>query len=168
MNLSDATKLVAILKGVYLREQFTEESPQSFLWLLGDLPLDVVLEAAKIHGMTSKWCPTAAELREVIAKKATPEIASGEAWETVLKQIRKHGYDNFDQCEFGSDAILAAVKSVGWRRICWDDLSNGYVRRDFDVALEAAQQRQRRDVQSGSVDSVSAPKLTALPGKESA
>ncbi len=30
MNLSEATKLVAILKGVYLREKFTDESPQGF------------------------------------------------------------------------------------------------------------------------------------------
>ncbi len=84
-----------------------------------------------------------------------------------MKQIRKHGYANFDQCEFGSDAILAAVKSVGWRRICHDDLSTGYIRRDFDQALAVAQDRLRRDVQSGSTDAIAEPNLTALPRRVS-
>lgn len=163
MNLSEATKLVAMLKSVYLREQFTEQSPNAFLWLLEDLPYESVLQAAKIHGTRSKWCPTPAELREIIADEAVPTISAGEAWETVIRQIRKHGYANFDQCDFGDEAILAAVKSVGWRRICLEPDEKGYIRRDFEQALEVAQHRIRRDVQSGAVDILPERRLTALP-----
>ncbi len=160
MNLSEATKLVAILKGVYLREQFTEESPKSFLWLLGDLSLDDVLEAAQIHGRTSKWCPTAAELREIIANKAFPAIPSGDAWEIVQKQIRAHGHSGFGQCNFGNDAVEMAVRRVGWRRLCLDE-DQKYIRRDFDLALTAEQERTHKDIQSGSV-AISQPSSAQL------
>ncbi len=163
MNLSEATKFVAILKGVYLREQFTEASPKSFLWLLEDLQYEAVLRAARIHGIRSKWCPTPAELREIIDESKAPNISTGEAWEVVQKQIRRHGYDAWENCLFGDEAILAAVKAVGWRRLCYDDNSQGYVRRDFDLALVRAQERSRKEIQTGSVDAISAPHLAALP-----
>lgn len=165
MNLSEATKLVAILKGVYLREQFTDESPQAFLWLLEDLPYDVVLQAAKIHGTRSKWCPTPSELREIIANQAVPAIPAGEAWEVVQKQIRKNGYAGYDQCAFGDEAIDAAVRRVGWRRLCLDE-DQKFIRRDFDQALEAAQERIRTDVQSGAV-ALGGGEIVQLPRKAS-
>ena len=149
MNISEATKLVAILKGVYLREPFTEESPKAFLWLLEDLPYELVLQAAKIHGTRSKWCPTPAELREVIAEKAAPAVPAGEAWEIVQKQIRKNGYAGFSDCDFGDEAITLAVKTVGWRRLCLDE-DQKFIRRDFDQALETCQERVRKDVQTGA------------------
>jgi hypothetical protein len=160
VTLTDAAKLVAVLKGVYLREQFTEESPRAFLWLLEDLPVEAVMAAAKIHGTRSKWCPTPAELREIIAEQATPKMPAGDAWEWVQKQVRKCGRDGFAAVIFEDQAIKDAVRRVGWRRICDEDTSKGdFVRRDFDAALAAAQTERRRDVQSGQIE---APRLRAI------
>ena len=149
MTISEATKLVAILKGVYLREQFTDASPRAFLWLLEDLPFDVVLQAAKIHGTRSKWCPTPAELRAIIAEMAVPKIPAGDAWEIVQKQIRRHGYADFASCDFGDPAITSAVRAVGWRRLCLDE-DQKFIRREFDEALERAQAEAVTKAQTGS------------------
>lgn len=166
MNLVEATKLVAILKGVYLREPFTEESPKSFLWLLHDKAYDEVLAAAQVHGMRSKWCPTPAELREIITEQLVPIVSGGEGWQVVTKQIGKHGYTGWDSVDFGSDAILEAVKQVGWKRICQDDNSQGYVRRDFETALKNVQERMRRDVQSGAAE-LAGGEIVQLPRRAS-
>ena len=148
MNLSEATKLVAILKGVYLREQFTEESPQAFLWLLGDLPYDEVLAAAQIHGRRSKWCPTAAELREIIAEQTTPQTTPGEAWELVKKQMLRYGMSRYAEWTFDDPAIAAAVKAAGVTHLCTSE--EHYARRDFEKAFGDARQRARLAVQDGT------------------
>lgn len=159
MNLTEAAKLVAILKGVYLREQFTEESPQAFLWLLGDLPFQAVIDAAQIHGRRSKWCPTPAELRDIIAEQTVPETTPGEAWALVKKQMARYGLARYGEWEFDDPAIADAVKAAGVSHLCTSE--EQYARRDFEKALTDAQERRRRGVQDGTA----APALTRSNGR---
>ena len=148
MNLSEATKLVAMLKSVYVREQFTDDSPTAFLWLLEDKRYEEVLAAAKIHGMRSKWCPTPAELRDIIAEQNTVAISHGEGWDQVRRQILRHGVSGYADATFEHPAVAEAVRAVGWKRLCLEETK--YMIPEFNKALDAAQQRQRRDVQDGT------------------
>lgn len=148
MTLTEAAKLVAILKGIYHREQFTEESPTAYHMLLDDLAYGDVLAAVKVHGRRSKWCPTPAELRDIITEQNVPEMSPGEAWQLVKRQINRHGYDSRGLWTFDNPAIAAAVTAVGHSHICFSE--EQYARRDFEAAFKSAQDRQRRDVQDGS------------------
>lgn len=161
MNLSEAHKLVAILKGVYHREKFTEESPLGYHMLLDDIPYADAMAALMIHGKRSQWCPTPAELRAIIAEQtAPPEISHGAAWEQVQKQINRHGANNGADAVFDHPAVAAAVAAVGWKRLCLEETK--YITGEFNRQLEAAQEKARRGVQDGTA-ALGAGNVTALP-----
>lgn len=164
MNEIEAMELVGLLKSVYLRETFTAMSPQAFAWALSDLPAAAVMQAASIHVRRSKWAPTPAELRDIVTEQAGAAMPAGDAWERTLKLVRRHGRDYGADAmaeleRNGETAILDAVRAVGWRRICDEDVTKGYLRRDFDQAYEAAVKRERTEAQVGQLD---APALRAI------
>lgn len=163
MNRNQTTKLLTTLASVWSDETIDDAKINAYEWALSEMPYEIVEQAVKVWLRRSKWFPKPAELLDLITESAVPAVSSGEAWEVVMKQIRLHGFAGSEHCEFGDETILAAVKAVGWRRICLDDNSDGYVRRDFDLAMKAAQERRRREVQSGFVDALPERHLTALP-----
>jgi hypothetical protein len=147
MNRPETMKILAILASVWSSEPIDDAKITAYQWALADVPYRAVEVAAGKLLRTAKFFPKPAEIMELIVDDL-PMVAPGEAWETVQRQIRKHGYKGWDQVQFGDEAISAAVSSVGWRRMCLDD-DQRYIRRDFDAALEAAQQRVRKVIQCG-------------------
>lgn len=166
MNIAESNVLIGVLKSIYVREQFTDDSPKMYLWLLDDLNASEVMAAVKIHGRRlpeGRFCPTPAELRGIITESREQAVPVGDAWEVVQKQIRRHGYSGWEAVDFGNPAILAAVKAVTWKRMCHDE-NQQFVRRDFDKHYEDAVKDLRRDAQVGdaTVSSLAAPSAPAL------
>lgn len=161
MNRQDTVKLLSILSSVWSDETVDDRKITAYLWAFEPFPYEAVEQAARLHMQRSRFFPKPAELLELMAEQV-PTITTGEAWELVLRQVRRHGTVGFADVTFDDPAIMAAVKSVGWRRICLDDDSKGYVRRDFDEALATAQRRLKLDIQGGAT-ALPDRRLTALP-----
>lgn len=164
MNKKETTRILAILTAVWSNEQVDDAKVTAYQLALEDVSYESAQQAVKTLLRSAKFFPKPSEILELIVDVALPQKSSGECWEIVQKQIRSHGYNSWDSVDFGDDAILTAVKAVGWRRLCLDE-DQKFIRRDFDDALKVAQERQRKDLQAGVIplDAVAAPNLTALP-----
>lgn len=168
MDRIETMKLLSILSSVWSGETIDDDKITAYQWALADVPYPLVEQAARVYLRRGKFFPKPAELLELIAEASVPEITSGEAWEVVRKQIGKHGFKGYERCDFGTQAIADAVRSVGWQRICLEDTSKGnFVRRDFDHAYEVAVKRLRRDVQDGAAALPGGGQLVALERKAS-
>lgn len=163
MNRQETTKILMTLASVWSNETIDEPKITAYQWALADVPYPAVEQATRTLLRSAKFFPKPAEILELIADAHIPQVSTGEAWEIVQRQIRAHGHANFDQCDFGNDAILAAVKRVGWRRLCLDE-DQRFIRRDFDEALENAQERARKELQAGTkpLEALAAANVTAL------
>lgn len=149
MHKSETAKVLSTLRAVWSNEEITPEKIEVYHWVIGDYTFDQMMTAARVHIGRGKFFPKPAELLEIVAETLVPAVSAGQAWELVLKQIGKHGRDGFGSVAFDDEAVLDAVKAIGWQRLCNDDNSKGYVRRDFDSAYENAVIRRRKAIQDG-------------------
>lgn len=167
MNRQETTRLLTMLASVWSGETIDEDKITVYLWAWEPFPYLAMEAAAKRYLVTGKFFPKPAELAELIAEQAVPAISTGAAMQLVQKQINRHGSTGEADITFEDPAIMEAVKAVGWKRICLEDRSKGdFVLRDFDAALKAAQQRQRRDVQDGSA-AITSGTVTAIDRRAS-
>lgn len=150
MEKSETLRILSMLKAVWSNEEITPEKIEVYHLVLADYPFEQIAAAARVHIGRSTFFPKPAELLAIVATAAVPEISGGDAWRIVTRQIGLHGYDGRARCDFGNPVIEAAVDQVGWRRICLESDPKGYIQRDFEKALIAAQERLRREVQSGA------------------
>lgn len=163
MNRPETIKLLSMLNSIWRDEVIDDVRIDGYYFVLAEFEFPALMAAAKVHMHRSKWFPKPAELLEIMAESQAPAISAGEAWELVMKQVRRNGFNGWDDVVIEDPAVLAAVKQIGWRRICLDEKPE-FVRRDFDIALEDAQRRARRDVQTGTAAIVMpdpTPALTA-------
>lgn len=165
--MSQMRPLVAAVKSLvdrYPNRNITADTIMGYVEDLEDLPEPLVCAAIVRLRRTSTFLPSIAEIRALVIEAVeAPAMSAGEAWEIVQKQINRHGSMGYEHVTFDDPAIADAVRAVGWRRICLDELK--YVRRDFEVALSASQDRHRRDVQDGSVAIGQAAPVVALERK---
>lgn len=127
MTKKDMTVVLNILKTAYPRFYqnlgANEIDDVINLWfvMLGDTDLETIKLALYKIIATSVYPPTIAELRNDIAKINKGEIEdAGEAWDKILKAIRKYGiYREQEALSTFSPSILACIRSLGgWRYIC--------------------------------------------------
>jgi len=98
-----------------------QEALDAYYALLHDLPSDVFQAAAQHHAATSKWFPTAAELREQtfeLIDRAQGRISAYQAWDEVLTAVGSVGVYRGEP-EWSDPGVAYAVAGVGgWRAIC--------------------------------------------------
>jgi len=126
-----------------------QEALDAYYALLHDLPGDVFQAAAQHHAATSKWFPTAAELREQtfeLIDRAQGRIGPHEAWGKVLRAVGSHGLYNGEP-EWDDPAIAHAVAGVGgWRAICMTPEDSLFsTRARFIEAFERRRADERTD-----------------------
>lgn len=168
MTKDQTAKVLSMLKAVWSGEEISHDKVEVYHWVLGEFDFEQIMAAARIHVSRGKFFPKPAELLEIIAEQSVPAVSSGQAWELVLKQVGKNGRDGFGSVAFEHQAITDAVKAVGWRRLCDDDNSKGYVRRDFEAAYENCVLRLRKEVQDGAAAALPADgDIVQLPRRAS-
>lgn len=112
---------------------------------LGDLEYKVVENAVWEHISTSVFPPSIAEIRGKCADRLIPIIDDwGEAWEEVLKAIRRFGsYQEKEAMESMSRLTAVAVRRLGFLNLC---LSENLVadRANFRMIYEGMVKEEKR------------------------
>lgn len=138
-----------MLASVWSNETIDDNKITVYLWVWEPFPYPAMEAAAKRYLGTGKFFPKPADLLELVAGEAVPEISHGAAWQEVQRQINAHGAAHGDRAVFDHPAVGIAVAAVGWKRLCLEETK--YIVGEFNRALDAAQERTRREVQAGSV-----------------
>lgn len=159
MNRNEAAKLVAILSAAYPAAQIRPETDIAYHLALSDIPYPVAEQAVAILLRTSKFMPTAAEIREVLAEAATSIAPWESAWDEVADVVHRHGYYLFrhrtssrhgDWTGWSSDLIEAAVNHVGYDNLCMTPLDKlPTLRAQFRDYYQAEAARRKQAVQIG-------------------
>lgn len=161
MNITEATKLVAVLKANYSAATVSPETPMAYLFGLEDLDYETVMRAAKIAIRTMKFMPNAAELRELIAEAATDIQPWETAWNEVTATRKRYGV--YIGAKWGNDAghwstpfVTDALRVVGgYEAICaatFDEEPT--IRAQFRNAYQNARNAAIKRVQMGDATSV--------------
>lgn len=153
MDKSRFQRILKVLVAAYEAKPsfdgLSKEGMTAYYAVLGDLPPDL-LEAATMHYVaTSKWFPSAAELRETafdLVDQANGRIGPYKAWGEVQKKVGTHGVYRGEP-EFDDPAIAHAIAGVGgWRAICMaPENAIMSTRARFVDAFKQARQRERAE-----------------------
>jgi hypothetical protein len=120
------------------------ETARVYFDLLGDLPADVLLVAAKRAILESPYptIPPVGTLRRLALEVQRPDrLAPMEAWSLCAKAIRRFGYCREAQglASLPPD-VRQAAECLGWQSLC-DSTEEGVVRGQFCKAYEQLQKR---------------------------
>lgn len=122
MEFDQFKVLVKGMKSVYTYENFLPDAEAVKTWfmLLEDIPFDVAQAAIHKYCMINKKVPTVADIREMAASVALPEIPDwGEAWEQTIRAIRKYGhYRQADAMASLDPLTRKTVERLGFRNLC--------------------------------------------------
>lgn len=125
MEKKEFALIAAKLQTFYPKENLFPNEASIPLWFnsLQDLPADVLNLAVDKWVALNKWPPKVSELRQMVAEISSPMPAGwGEAWETVIKAIRKHGIWGEKEALGSMDELTRrVVVSMGFKTICMSE-----------------------------------------------
>lgn len=159
MTKQEFATLAMALRTYYPKEGILPNKEAMQLWYreLQDIPYQVAEMALRKWVATNKWSPSIAELREITAGIVNGETLTwGEAWENVLKAVRKHGSYGKREALASLDPLTRrCVENIGYMDICMSE--NIMVERaHFQKIFEIYAKRQQMDRQ------ISQPLLQAI------
>jgi len=116
-ELRQVTEILTMLAAAYPRFTLQKETIRVYALLLEDIPIAALRAAALEIAATSKWFPTASELRQTAfdlqTGVPTAETAAAEVWQAI--QRVGHMY----RPEFSHPNVEATVEAIGgWRMLC--------------------------------------------------
>lgn len=165
MTIQETTAMLSMLGSVWPHVPIDQAKIGIYHAALRHVAADDAADAALRWIATGKYFPVPAELLELVAERAAPQLSGGDAWAEVIRFVRRYGHDSGrDRLHELPSAVAEAVRAVGWRRICLDDNDRGYVTRDFEAAYLSAAKRTKADVQIGAGNDAV---LAVLPGSRS-
>lgn len=116
MQASEATRLVAMLKAAYPRQQLAEDSIALYAAFLSDLDRISGERAVRTAIATLKFFPTVGELRDLAARQAVELLDETAAWADVTRAIGRYG--RYRTPKFRHAAVERVVDAMGWLSIC--------------------------------------------------
>lgn len=127
---------------------------------LDDVPYDLGKLAVRqiIRERTEFGMPFPGSVRQAALEIAIPMEPSEEAWQLVLKEVRRVGTRG--AWHFDNPAITAAVKGVGWEYICTSERPE-LVAKEFKAAYDTA---RVRSLSEATPELVWTPERVALRG----
>jgi hypothetical protein len=156
MNRTDAAKLVAVMAAAYPAATTRPETAAAYHLLLSDVPYEAAVRAFTILGRTSKWMPTPAEIREVLAD-AVSDIEPWEAaWDELMTTIKRHGSYLFRHRShsgwpgWSDELVAAAVNHVGYENVCGAEYEQlPTIRAQFRNYYQNEAGRRKKVIQAG-------------------
>lgn len=134
MNKQEFAFVFKVIKSSYptSNAQFDETVISVWYEMLKDLDYSVCLTAVSNFAKNSKYMPTIADIREACSKEAEVLIKPyNEAWEDVLRVVRKYGNRGAKEAMEELDPITRkVVKCIGFYEICTTS-SIASLRREF-------------------------------------
>lgn len=146
----DFKVFVMALRTAYTSERFLPDSTSAQLWhkMLCDLDYAVLDNAIMQYIATEKFPPTIADIRKLASGVTSEEPLSwGDAWEQVIRAIRKHGYMNELEALNSMDPLTRkCVKRLGWQNICMSENISAD-RANFRMIYEADYEKELKTAQ---------------------
>ncbi|MEY8321883.1 replicative helicase loader/inhibitor [Lachnospiraceae bacterium 46-61] len=126
MTREEVTQVLAVLKANYsgalkdITRQEAEGKINLWITMFADTDKEMMNLAIRKIIATSKYFPTVAEVREVLAEiNSIRVIDSGEAWGEVISAIRNYGWSREGEAlENMSENTRNVVKRMGWMNLC--------------------------------------------------
>lgn len=151
MTKEDFAKGVAFLSAVYSKSLTPDQVAIWYTFFEGN-SLEEFQKAIRIVSVRSRFFPSIAELKEVMAEDAVGMLTADQAWDGVLYAVRKYGAW---QTEEAMKSLPAAVQMTvnhlgGFQRICMsEDLE--WTRKDFMKAYEVNKNREELNYTTGTL-----------------
>lgn len=150
MEKTEFATFAMALRTYYPKESILPNKEAVQLWYreLQDIPFPVAEAVLRKWVSTEKWSPSIAEIREQAAAIQNGEIPDwGDAWEKVLKAIRKHGMYNVGKAMESFDPLTRqAVERIGFRELCLSE-NISVDRANFRMVFETLQKREQTQQQ---------------------
>lgn len=122
MDKEEFKKIAIAINTAYPKSNVLHSTAALDIWfmMLSDLPYEVVQAATLEYISTGKFPPTIAEIRDKCSGYIQVPIRDwSEAWENILKAIRKFGYmQEINALESLDDITRTCVKRLGYQNIC--------------------------------------------------
>lgn len=160
LTLADAKKLVRLAMGNFPTMQDRDMADTVKLWaiMLGDMPY-AVAEAALVKVLvTSRFWPTAAEIRDA-AQSLTEQDEypnAEDAWIEVLRKLNPYA-----KPQWSNELIKKAVESVGYLTLCHSE-NITWERSQFMRTYEQYRQRKRDEKVNDDVLQLAQPLTNKL------
>ena len=146
MDKQEFSTFAMALRTYYPREQILPNKEAMALWYqeLQDIPYQVATAALRKWVGTNKWSPSIAEIREVVAQVTNgEEMTWGEAWDTVLKAIRKYGsYGQVEAMKSLDPVTRRCLESLGYINLCISE-NISVERANFRMIFDTFQKREQ-------------------------
>jgi hypothetical protein len=122
VNRQEAGRLVSLLADAYPHVPVRQGTVEVYAVALADLPWAEAREAVVEHLGTSRFWPSIAEIRELVARQRTGLPDPESAWAIVVqaaeaanREISERG--SYRRVPFSCVLIERAVEVIGWERI---------------------------------------------------
>ena len=153
MTRPETKLLLGLIVTAYPSSRIAADDRTVDLWfeMLADLPSDVAAAATKAMFATLKFPPTIADIREAVARSvsdARGDITAGEAWDRVLRAVRRYGWNRPDEAKAAlGERLWGAIGMVGgWAHICESDEIE-IISAQFERRYEAQHAQEQRQLQ---------------------
>ena len=148
MDRKEFATFAMALKTYYPRETLLPNQPAMELWFreLEDIPYKVAEAALRKWVATNKWSPSIAEIRELTTTiQYGEQLTWGEAWEKVMKAIRRYGsYGKTEALDSLDPLTRKCVENIGYLDLCMSE--NIMVERaHFQKIFEIYSKREQTD-----------------------
>lgn len=122
MDKKEFAIFASALRTYFPRENILPNDQAMTLWYeqLKDIPYNVAEKTLNKWVASNKWSPSIADIREQAINITQGNIEGwGEAWEDVLRAIRRYGsYKEEEALESLDEVTRRAVKNIGYRNLC--------------------------------------------------
>lgn len=122
MDKKEFAIFASALRTYFPRENILPNDQAMTLWYeqLKDIPYNVAEKTLNKWVASNKWSPSIADIREQAINITRGNIKGwGEAWEDVLRAIRRYGsYKEEEALESLDEVTRRAVKNIGYRNLC--------------------------------------------------
>ncbi len=124
MTKPEAARLVALLKAAWPRQELAPETIRLYAEMLVDLDADAAGAAVREAMTSSRFFPSIAEIRQLVAERHANLPPAAEAWEEVVRGMRQASYDCQgwrDYPRWTCEPIKRAVDAIGLYELCNTD-----------------------------------------------
>lgn len=125
MNEQEFLTIASVIKAAYPSQTILPDKTSMDIWfgMLKDLEYSTVRNAIQEIIATSKFAPSIADIRDKASQRITiPDPEWGDAWELVIKAIRKYGYmQEKEALRSMPELTMRCVKRLGWQNICMSE-----------------------------------------------
>src|SRR5215204_4420139 len=113
-NEAEIAKLVGVMATVFPSAKINDQTVESYVHLLKDIPLEVLTASVEQCVTESEFFPTVAKIRNAALSLTAPVRREPmEAWGIVLKAIQQTGF--YRSPSFDDPLIAKAVDCLGWK-----------------------------------------------------